>query len=359
MLKIDRDRYFGYFIKLVTYAFVLAAIYFIGKALFNYFAPFLTAIILAMLIEPIVKLFQRLKLGRGISVILAMILFLGIFISISAFAISRLVFELKDLYVSLPSYYDGIYATAQLFIQRITELYLQLTPEATTVVEDLLINTFDKLKVLLGQMVSQTPSSTITVIGKFTGAFFSTIVTLLATFFFAKDKNLIIAFFFKQLSPTWQDKIMTLRKDLFMALVGFLKAQTIILSITFLESFIGLSILGVKYALIFAIIIALVDILPILGTGSIYVPTAILNLIWGNYSTAIYLLILYGVIITVRYMIEPKIVGTQLGIHPLVALASIFAGLKIIGVAGVIVGPTIVVTIKACQPAKILPRFKV
>ena len=132
----------------------------------------------------------------------------------------------------------------------------------------------------------------------------------------------------------------------------------ILLSVTFLESYIGLTILGVKYALIFAIIIALVDILPILGTGSIYVPTAILNILWGNYKTAIFLLVLYGIIVTVRYMIEPKVVGAQLGIHPLVALASIFAGLQLVGVAGVILGPTIVVVIKACQHAKILPRFK-
>ncbi|HYE11040.1 MAG TPA: sporulation integral membrane protein YtvI [Patescibacteria group bacterium] len=358
MLKVDRDRYFGYFIKALIFILVLAAIYLIGKLLITYFAPFLTAIILAMLIEPLVKLFQRFKLGRGLSVILAMILFLGIFVSISAFAITRLVFELKDLYISLPSYYNELYGVTETLIHRATELYLQLTPEATGIIEDLFTNTFEKLKVLLGQMVTQTPSSTITVIGKFTGAFFSTIVTLLATFFFSKDKALILGFIYRQMSPAWQDKIMTLRKDLFMALVGFLKAQMIILSVTFLESYVGLSILGVKYALIFAIIIALVDILPILGTGSVYVPTAILNLLWGNYKIAIYLLVLYGIIVTVRYMIEPKVVGTQLGIHPVVALASIFAGLRIIGVAGVILGPTTVVVIKACQHAKILPRFK-
>ena len=358
MLKVDRDRYFGYFIKTLIFIFVLAAIYLIGKILITYFAPFLTALILAMLIEPLVKLFQRFKLGRGLSVILAMIIFLGAFASISAFAITRLVFELKDLYNSLPNYYNDLYKITEDLVHRATEFYLHLTPEATDIVEDLLTNTFDKLKMVLGQMVTQTPSSTITVIGKFTGAFFSTIVTLLATFFFSKDKVLILSFIYKQLSPVWQDKIITLRRDLFVALFGFLKAQTIILSITFLESFIGLSILGVKYALIFALIIALVDILPVLGTGSIYVPTAILNLLWGNYKVAIYLLVLYGIIITVRYMIEPKIVGTQLGIHPVIALASIFAGLKIIGVAGVILGPTTVVVIKACQHAKILPRFK-
>ncbi|MDF2841323.1 MAG: PerM [Clostridia bacterium] len=358
MLRADLDRYYGYFIKTIIFIFVLAVIFLIGKILFAYFAPFLTAIVLAMLIEPIVKLFQRLKLPRGYAVILSMILFVGTFVSLSAFAVTRLIFELRDLYISLPTYYNDIYSMVEAFIQKATALYLQLTPEATGIIQDLMLNTFDKVKVLLGQMLSQTPSSTIAIIGKFTGAFLFTIVTLLATFFFSKDKTVILSFFYRQMSPAWQDKIMTLRKDLFMALVGFLKAQMILLSVTFIESYVGLSILGVKYALLFAIIIAFVDILPILGTGSIYVPSAILNLLWGNYKVAIYLLILYGVIITVRYIIEPKVVGTQLGIHPVVALASIFAGLKIIGVAGVILGPTIVVTIKACQHAKILPQFK-
>jgi sporulation integral membrane protein YtvI len=358
MLKADLDRYYGYFIKTLIFFLVLIVIFAIGKILITYFAPFITALILAMLIEPIVKLFQRLKLPRGYSVILSMILFLGTFVSLSAFAITRLVFELKDLYISLPNYYNDIYSMTEIFIQKVTALYLQLTPEATGIIEDLMINTFDKLKILLGQMLTQTPSSTIALIGKFTGAFLFTIVTLLATFFFSKDKTLILSFFYRQMTPAWQDKIMTLRKDLFMALVGFLKAQMILLSVTFLESYVGLSLFGVKYALIFAIIIAFVDILPILGTGSIYVPSAILNLIWGNYKMAISLLVLYGIIITVRYIIEPKVVGTQLGIHPTVALASIFAGLKIIGVAGVILGPTTVVVIKACQHAKILPRFK-
>jgi sporulation integral membrane protein YtvI len=358
MLKADLERFYGYFIKIITFVFVLAVIFVMGKILITYFAPFLTAMILAMLIEPIVKLFQRFKLPRGMAVILSIILFLGAFVGLSAFAISRLVFELKELYVSLPNYYNDIYSSLDTLVKKGTELYLQLTPEATNIIEGLLINALDKVKLFVGQMLTHTPSSTLSFIGKLSGLFFYTIVTLLATFFFSKDKALIVGFIFRQLSPGWQDKVLTLKKDLFMALIGFLKAQTIILSVTFLESYVGLSLLGVKYALIFALLIALVDILPVLGTGSVYVPTAILNLLWGNYKFAVAILVLYGVIVVVRYIIEPKVVGTQLGIHPIVALASIFAGLKLIGVAGVLLGPTTVVVIKACQHAKILPRFK-
>lgn len=358
MLKADIERYLGYLLKGLIYLIVLALIFLLGKILFLYFTPFITALFLAMIIEPIVKLFQRLKLGRGFSVILAIILFLGGFISLSAFAITRLVFELKDFYNSLPNYYNDVYNFVSMLINRATELYLQLTPRATDILKDFLDTTFDKLKIVVGQMLTQTPSSTFNFIGKLSGFVFYLIVTILATFFFSKDKDMIINFIYRQLSPPWKEKVLSLRKDLFLALIGFLKAQMILLSVTFLESYIGLAILGVKYSLIFAIIIAFVDILPVLGTGSIYVPAAIINVILGNYKMAISLLILYGIIVIVRYMIEPKVVGAQLGIHPLVALTSIFVGLKIIGVAGVILGPTTVVIIKALQNAKILPRFK-
>ncbi len=358
MLKADIERYLGYLLKGLMYIIVIVLIYLFGKILFTYFTPFITALVLAMIIEPIVKLFQRLKLGRGFSVILAIILFIGSFISLSAFAISRLVFELKDLYNSLPNYYNDVYDLIDMLVQRATELYLQLTPGVTDILKDFLGTTFDKLNIVVGQMLTQTPSSTVNFIGMLTGLLFYVIVTLLSTFFFSKDKDIIINFIFKQLSPSWKEKVLSLRKDLFLALVGFLKAQIILLSVTFLESYIGLTILGVRYSFIFAIIIALVDILPVLGTGSIYIPAAIINVVLGNYKLAISLIVLYGIIVIVRYMIEPKVVGAQLGIHPLVALASIFVGLKTIGVAGVILGPTIVVVIKAFQNAKILPRFK-
>jgi sporulation integral membrane protein YtvI len=184
------------------------------------------------------------------------------------------------------------------------------------------------------------------------------IITLISTFFITKDKYVIKEFIFRQLPETWGAKITTLKTDLFSALIGFLKAQLIILTITFVESFIGLSLIGVDYAFTLAIIIALVDILPVLGTGGIYVPWGIVNLALGNYGMAISLLVLYGVITVVRYMIEPKIVGKQLGIHPLATLISMFAGLKLIGVAGLILGPTTIVALKACQHAGILPKFK-
>ncbi|MFZ5354219.1 MAG: sporulation integral membrane protein YtvI [Bacillota bacterium] len=357
-MRADVEKYLTISLKILLYLAGIISAYFILKYAVMYFAPFIAAFILSMIMEPLVRMFQKIKLGRGIATILAMILTLGGFVTFSVFAVIRIISELKELYNSLPNIYEQVYSFATIFVEKVTNLYLQLTPEATTIIQDLLLTSFDKMKVFLGQTLSRTPQSTISFITSLSGTLIFIIITMIATFFLTKDKEIIKCFFLRQFSPAWQAKWLTLKKDLFLALIGFLKAQSIILTVTFFESFIGLSIIGIEYAFLIAILVALVDILPVLGTGSVYVPWAIISIVRGHYKLGISLLVLYGVIVVVRYMVEPKVVGKQLGIHPVVALMSMFAGLKIIGVAGIILGPTLVVTIKACQHAGILPRFK-
>jgi sporulation integral membrane protein YtvI len=285
---------------------------------------------------------------------LSILLFLGAFVAFSIFAITRIVFEFMKLYVRLPKYYEGIYNFSTKVAQQATDLYLQLPPEVLNITQDVLGTIVDKITVFLSH-TTNVLKDTLTALPS---TLIFIIITLIATFFLTKDKYVIRDFIFRQLPETWGSKLTSLKSDLFGALVGFFKAQSIILSITFIESFIGLTFLGVDYAFTLAVIIAIFDILPVLGTGGIYVPWAITNFVLGNYSLGIALLILYGVITVVRYMIEPKIVGQQLGIHPVVTLMSMFAGLKLIGAAGLILGPTTVVTLKACQHAGILPKFK-
>lgn len=354
MLKPEIEKYLHIILRVLAYSTIALVAYFALRMLFIYFTPFITALILSLIIEPIVKLFQRLKLGRGISVVLSILLFLGGFIAFSIFAITRIVYELIKLYDRLPNYYEEVYNLSAQIIQQVTDLYLQLPPEALNIIQDVLRTIFGNFTTFL----SRTTTILIdTVTGLPTTVIFL-IITLIATFFLTKDKYILKDFVFRQLPTTWASKLTSLKTDLFLALVGFLKAQSIILSITFIESFIGLTIIGVDYAFTLAIIIALLDILPVLGTGGVYVPWAITNFIWGNYRMGISLLVLYGIITVVRYMIEPKVVGQQLGIHPVVTLMSMFAGMKLIGAAGLLLGPTAVVTVKACQHAGIIPKFK-
>jgi sporulation integral membrane protein YtvI len=184
------------------------------------------------------------------------------------------------------------------------------------------------------------------------------LISIVATFFIAKDEEKIANAILHQLPLTMRQKFLSLKNNLFSALIGFLKAQLIILTITFIESLIGLNIIGVRYAFLISVFVSIVDILPVLGTGSVYVPWAIISILMGNTKMGISLLILYGIIVPVRYLVEPKIIGHQLGIHPLLTLMSMFVGIKLFGVGGVILGPTIVVIIKAFQNSGILPRFR-
>ena len=354
MLRPEIEKYTHIILRTLVYLTIALIAFFSVRLLLIYFKPFVVALVLALIIEPIVRMFQKFKLSRGISVLLSMILFLGGLIAFSIFAVTRTVYELIKLYDRLPNYYEELYSFITGVIQEATALYLQLPPEVLNILQDVLKTVFQKLTTFL----SSTTTFLIDLITKLPTTFIFFIITLIATFFLTKDKYIIKDFIFRQLPSNWGSKLTSLKTDLFMALFGFLKAEFIILSITFTESFIGLSLIGIDYAFTLALIIAVFDILPVLGTGGIYVPWAIVNIIRGNYVLGISLLVLYGVITVVRYMIEPKIVGQQLGIHPVVTLMSMFAGMKLIGAAGLILGPTAVVALKACQHAGIIPKFK-
>lgn len=354
MLRSEIEKYQHLILRTAAFAVAVLIGYFLFKFMFLYFMPFVIALILSLILEPIVRFFQKLRIKRGYAVALSIILFLGSFITLSSFAIARVILELTKLYERLPDYSNELYETVNQLVQQTKDLYLQLPPEASNIAQEVIKSIFDKLTAIL----SHTTTSLINTLSALPGILIFLMVTLIATFFLTKDKVLIKDFIFRQMPSSWGNKLISLKNDLFIALIGFIKAQAILLTITFTESYIGLSVIGIDYAFIIAIFVALVDILPVLGTGSVYVPWALFNFAWHNYKLGISLLILYGIIVMVRYMVEPKVVGAQLGIHPVIALMSMFVGLKLLGVIGVILGPTIVIVIKASQHAGIIPKFK-
>ena len=112
------------------------------------------------------------------------------------------------------------------------------------------------------------------------------------------------------------------------------RSYALIMSITFVELSIGLTLIRIDHAILVAFVIAIFDILPVLGTGGIMILWAILTAIQGNYPLALGLLVVYLVITVIRNIIEPKIVGSQLGLHPVVTLCSMFVGAQLFGVIG-------------------------
>jgi len=164
--------------------------------------------------------------------------------------------------------------------------------------------------------------------------FISTVIMIIATFFFVVDYDKINEFFDAKAPQKWRDNINAVKYYIRNTLLVVIRSYAIIMLLTFSELSIMFTVCGVKYPLVIATIIAIFDIMPVLGTGGIMFPWAIICVILGNYTLAIELVIMYVIVTVVRNYVEPKVVGEQLGLHPLVTLISMFIGLRLFGFLG-------------------------
>ncbi len=184
------------------------------------------------------------------------------------------------------------------------------------------------------------------------------IITILSTFFMTKDHYYIKGFVKAQLSDTIIDKVVVMQEGLIQAVGGYIKTQFILMSITFTICLVGLFILGQPYTLLLALVIAIIDALPVFGSGTILIPCGFYNIIVGNYSLGLGLIIIYGVIFVMRQTMEPRILANQIGVYALVTIMAVYIGYKVIGVFGLIIGPAIVVIIQMLQNVGAIPKFK-
>ncbi|NLN48010.1 MAG: sporulation integral membrane protein YtvI [Clostridiales bacterium] len=341
-------------VKILRYLAFLVIIIATTKIAFRYFSPFIFALLISFFIKPLVKILHSFKIKKGFSVALSILIVYGGLIYFFILITTRGLAELIEFGNLLPLYTNNAYDYFYDVFSKAEALYIQLPPEVLTILTDVAKGIFDKLSTLL-TATTKTIINTMTLLPKFG---ISVLISTVTTFFILKDEEKIFSFFIRQFSQPIQQKFIMLKHNLLKALVGFLKAQLIILTITFFESLIGLSIIRVKYAFIISLLIAIIDILPVLGTGSVYVPWAIISILNGKLRLGISLFIIYGVIVVVRYLVEPKIVGHHLGVHPLITLISMFVGAKVFGVGGIILGPVIVMILIASQRSGILPDFK-
>ena len=323
----------------------LAAIFLLLK-IFPYIVPFILAYFFASLIEPIVKFIERkLRIPRKIGTVFSIFVVLGSVLSILGFVVYRLIKEIENVYRSLEINVDGFTGFFNSMFEKINGIYIQLPQEITDVLRRAVENLANELENVLQKVltIAQVPIQFALNLPQVVIFIF---VTILATYFMSSDKNTILKFLEKQIPSNWVKKTRGISNSVFSAMFGWLRAQFIIMTMTFTELTIGLLIIGIQNALLYALIIAVIDILPVLGAGTVLIPWAIINLILGNTKLGLSLFLLYVIILFVRQLMEPKIVGQQIGVHPLFTLFGMYVGLKVFGVLGMIAGPLTVVLLK-------------
>lgn len=190
----------------------------------------------------------------------------------------------------------------------------------------------------LGKLVSSISIGTMNAISEFAvfvpSFFIKMVLMIISTFFIAADYEKLTGFCLNQLSGKGKMIFLQIKEYLIGTLFVCIRSYLLIMSITCLELFVGFTIIRLEHAFMIAAMIAIFDILPVLGTGGIMIPWMILEAISGRYSLAIGLLCIYLFVTVMRNILEPKIVGGQLGLHPVVTLSSMFLGVQLFGGIG-------------------------
>lgn len=315
--------------------------------------PFILGALIAALISPVADLIsKKTKIPRKAVAATLTLLFFAAIATLIYVAISRLVSELGNLLLRLTSDPEAISG-------RISEIgrilgqkfgFLRKLFESDELKQlglDLDRILPEALSSIVSRLSASLPNAAVGFFTKIPEMLLCVAVILISAFYFCCDRGAISGAFISLLPDHWQKRIPDYKKKVTSTLTGYLKAYLLIMLITFCEVFLGLSLLGVNYAFIVSIVVAIVDILPILGTGTVLVPWSIFAFVTSNTRLGIGLLILYGVVLVIRQFLEPKIVGTTLGIHPLATLASIYIGIKFLGFGGIFIGPVAAMLIKS------------
>ena len=321
---------------------VLLVIFLILK-LSIYMAPFIIAFVLSALMEPLVKLMvKKLRLNRKLAAVIAILLFLSTVGLVITLIVLKIISELKVVYNALPDYYDKINNSMDTISQKVNELHSWLPEEISANIGNFLSSLPKYALGFVENLVKGVVNTAISI----PEAIIFVIVTILSTYFLSGDRDTVYGSI-KAVTPSSMiDKLRDLKENMFSALFGYVRTQLILMAITFTELTIGFSLIGVKEAMLLALVISFVDALPILGVGGVLVPWAIYEFIVSDMRMAVSLLIIYGIVLVVRQLIEPKILGQQIGVHPLLTLITMYAGLKFLGFIGLIIGPISLLMIK-------------
>ncbi|NLY18049.1 MAG: sporulation integral membrane protein YtvI [Clostridiaceae bacterium] len=336
-------------ISIIRVALILLGVYLLIR-LSLYCIPFVIAFILSSLIEPVVSFLERkVKIPRKIGSVFSIFLVLSVLGTILGLVITRLVREIINVYNQINEIFGSLQLFFEAVIERVNRFYISLPKTISDTIDQYFADAASNAKELLTPMVNGITNFTLSL----PQALVFLIVTILATYFITSDKDKINSFLDTQLPNQWMDKTRTVMNKLFSALFGWMRAQFILMIVTFTELTVAFLVMRIENGLLFAALIAIVDALPVFGVGTFLIPWGTIELLSGNYQRGLSLLLLYIIILVIRQLIEPKIVGQQIGIHPLLTLFSMYLGLQLMGIVGMIVGPVLTVIIKGLIDAVI------
>ncbi|MGE5416632.1 MAG: sporulation integral membrane protein YtvI [Acidobacteriota bacterium] len=312
--------------------------------------PFLLAILFAILIEPLISLFEnKIKMGRGLSTFVSLLIAVGGLMVIVSVVIGRLIGEINVIYGTFSRRYVELGDVIMQGFERAQHYYLNLNLPLE--VDQTLQTNLEAILNAIRTIIAASGNYLVRSLTSLPELFIFLVITVVATYFIANERHKLWIWFIDCIPESWAGKTRKVIGDMIDAFLGFIRAYAFLVTLTAILTIIGLSIVGVPYALTVGILIGFLDILPVIGPGSMFIPWIAWEIFKGHTAFAIGLTMVYLVITVVRQILEPRIIGKNVGLHPLATLIALYIGLKTAGFAGVILGPILVIFMLACQRA--------
>lgn len=313
-----------------------------------FYVPFLVAYIISAIVDPIIKwLNKRTNISRKVCSVLVLVSIFALIATAIILGGIKIIQEATNLLGGLNTYLEKTINFILNISSKINFENLSISDEVVNLFQS---TATDYLNIFINY-IKEFLNEIIEYITAIPNMFVNVIITILATYFITSDKFYILDRLEHHLSKKMMGKIIKHVRLIMSSLGSYIKAEITLSVITFFIVLTGLNIfyligMEVEYPILMALFIGFVDVLPILGAGTIMVPWSIILSINGNYSLALSIIGLYIFTVVVKQIIEPKLVSKHICIHPIFTLISMYTGFKIIGLIGLIVGPIILIVLK-------------
>ncbi len=343
-MDMKQEKRKAFIINFLYFIIVVGVLYFILKKLFPIFLPFVIGFLIAAVLNPLIRwIISKTGMKRSTLAPIMVVFFYLIVGSLLYLFGARIFAFIQSYAVKLPNYYSSqIEPQLNVLAAKIAESFPENQDGLLAVAASIENAAQEVVQKASGAIISLGASYVVA----FPGLLIQLLFTIISSFFFTADLEVIRSFILRQIPEGRRGTAIEAIRSARMMVGRILKVYLFLMCITFVELFIGLSILRVDMALPYALLIAVVDILPVLGTGTVLIPWGIISCILGNLFLGIGVLILYLVITVVRQYLEPKIIGKQVGLHPIVTLICIFAGGKMMGIWGIFLFPIAATVLK-------------
>ena len=333
-------------LRLVLTALAVWLVLRFGRPLLSLFAPFLFALAAAALLNPLVKRLQK-ALGWNRQLLSALVLIL--LFGLAGGGLALLVYAAAGQLVSLAQNWSGLLESAQSAIDQVEALFARFLTLVPPQVTEIVKETGDELF----QWLSDVAPAVLADLGREAGEkamglpsfLVALTIFVMATYLLTADYPYLRSRTAQCLDDGVLRFLGQLRVTALGAFGGYLRAELLLSVGVFFILLAGFWITGQPYGLLLALGLAVMDFIPIIGAGTVMVPWAFIDLFTGNFSTAVGLMVIWGIIALFRRVMEPKFVGDQTGLSPILSLAGIYVGMKLAGVLGMILGPIVLLVL--------------